>query len=73
MIAQMQRLIMSVRRAFGHPVPLPPSLMVRENSGPIKIVKRLTRGNVMLQQGRYITARDIEERRKRLLKDSRPT
>lgn len=39
----------------------------------MKSLRLLTRGNVMLQQGRYITEREIEERRKRLLSDPNPS
>ena len=31
-----------------------------------RIVRRLTRGNVRLQQGQYVTKEDLEERRKKV-------
>lgn len=62
----MLRLIEIVRIAFGRPNRVPLADGELDPATRRSIVATLARGNVRLQLGKYITERQLEQRRERL-------
>lgn len=55
-----------LKLAFGAPFPSPPSLVGK--GGIPSLVKRQSRGNVLLQMGRYATREQLDDRKERVLR-----
>ena len=68
MMRRMVRLMKGLKLAFGTSLPAPPSLLGDE--GTTSIVRQQSRGNLLLQLGRYSTLEDLQELRERVLRET---